>query len=119
MATRQNVRRTLADVLRARGKLGPYKEETVPKTTRYGGPTNESDPTAEPDVAPVVDEPADEETVEPASVDQDSPVPPGEPYDTWLLVELKDECGARQLPTSGNKADLIARLVASDEEGSE
>jgi len=125
MTAKQHVRQTMADVLRARGKLGPYKEETVPKSTRYGGASNEYEPVAsapEPDTAAdeveeLETEPAEAPAVEEelAAADEDSLVPPGEPYDTWLLAELKDECAAREVPTSGNKPDLIARLVAYDE----
>lgn len=70
------------------------------------------EPAAEPSVAePVVPvpEPAPEPTPEPAP-----PVHITPSYDHLLTVELKAEAERRGLSTMGSKADLIARLVASD-----
>lgn len=38
-------------------------------------------------------------------------------YDAWTLVQLRAELTNRGLPTSGNKADLAARLRAADQDG--
>jgi len=35
-------------------------------------------------------------------------------YNTMTLVELRELCKEQGLPSSGNKADLIARLLDSD-----
>ena len=35
-------------------------------------------------------------------------------YGDWNLDELRDELRERQLPVSGNKPELVERLVASD-----
>jgi hypothetical protein len=35
-------------------------------------------------------------------------------YDTWTLAALRTELGARELSTSGNKAELVMRLQADD-----
>lgn len=39
-------------------------------------------------------------------------------YDSWTLVQLRADLTGRGLPTSGNKADLIARLRADDQQNS-
>lgn len=36
-------------------------------------------------------------------------------YNTWSLDDLKIELGERQLSKSGNKAELVARLTADDQ----
>lgn len=40
-------------------------------------------------------------------------------YDDLTNDELREELASRELPTSGNKADLIERLVADDEANDE
>jgi hypothetical protein len=35
-------------------------------------------------------------------------------YETWTAEELRDELRARELPASGNKPELVARLKESD-----
>jgi hypothetical protein len=37
-----------------------------------------------------------------------------EDYNTWTVAELRDELAKRELPTSGNKADLVAALEEND-----
>jgi hypothetical protein len=39
-----------------------------------------------------------------------------EGYASWTNDELREELGRRELETSGNKADLVARLEESDNE---
>lgn len=38
----------------------------------------------------------------------------GDRYEGMKLAELRDALAARQLPTSGNKPDLVARLRVAD-----
>lgn len=38
------------------------------------------------------------------------------PYVVMLRADLQELCRARGLPTSGNKEDLVARLIADDEQ---
>lgn len=45
-------------------------------------------------------------------VDEDS-------YSSWTVDELQDELRKRDLPVSGNKAELVERLEGNDEEGGE
>jgi hypothetical protein len=59
----------------------------------------------------VVKEEVIEETVEVSEgeeIDDDD-------YNTWSLDDLKIELGERQLSKSGNKAELVARLTADDQ----
>ena len=44
----------------------------------------------------------------------DNPFPDEIKYNTMTLVELRELCKEQELPSSGNKADLIARLLDSD-----
>lgn len=44
---------------------------------------------------------------------EDDEIPP---YSEWTVTELQDECVSRDLPKSGNKKELVARLEAHDEE---
>lgn len=37
-----------------------------------------------------------------------------EDYNTWTVEELKAELKNRELPTTGNKADLVAALEEND-----
>ena len=86
------------------GNADYYPEGSdMAKITRHGGPSDAN--------APVDAEPSDVEVLE----DLLEAEPVGE-YETWLRTDLQDECGRRGLPTSGNKADLVARLEANDKE---
>lgn len=88
------------------GNADYYPEGTMAKITKHGGAsqvgvaavvaTEQEEPEA-----PV--EPADEATPEPPSV-----------YDTWLRADLESECRGRRLSTSGNKAELVQRLIDDD-----
>jgi hypothetical protein len=83
------------------------------KITVHGGPSTLDDiATDQPDEDQTVVEDAPAEPVEVA--ESDSPASPGEPYDTWLLVDLQDELSKRALPKSGNKAELVQRLIDDD-----
>lgn len=50
-------------------------------------------------------------------VDPDKPVGDDESddYNDWNVATLQEELRNRDLPTSGNKAQLVARLVEDDE----
>lgn len=48
---------------------------------------------------------------EPSFEDED----PEDAYSSWTNDELRDELESRDLATSGNKDDLVQRLVESDE----
>ncbi|MGE3487440.1 MAG: SAP domain-containing protein [Nitrospira sp.] len=39
-----------------------------------------------------------------------------EPYDKWKVDDLRDECRARGLSDEGKKEELVARLMADDEQ---
>ena len=84
------------------GNADYYPEGSdMAKITRHGGPSDAS----------VEAEPSDVEVL-----DDLLEVEPVVEYETWLRTDLQDECGRRGLPTSGNKADLVARLEANDKE---
>lgn len=83
------------------------------KISVHGGPTTLDDIGAE-----QADEVQLEVADEPEPVEApDVPVAPGVPYDTWLLTDLQDELSARALPKSGNKPELVQRLI--DDDGSQ
>ena len=42
--------------------------------------------------------------------------PEGTDYESWSLSQLQAELGKRELSKSGNKAELVSRLKADDEE---
>lgn len=42
--------------------------------------------------------------------------PSQDPYDSWPVDELRTELSMRELPKTGNKAELILRLRANDME---
>jgi hypothetical protein len=74
----------------------------MPKITRHGGPSNAAVPP--------------ESVVEVAEEVEEVPKPnPADPYEGLLRVDLQKLLGDRNLPTSGNKEELVARLVAADE----
>ena len=53
----------------------------------------------------------------PAGVEEElaAEAPPVSGYDAMLRTDLQDLCRERGLPTSGNKDEIVARLVAADE----
>jgi RNA polymerase subunit RPABC4/transcription elongation factor Spt4 len=109
-----------------------YIEEgnEMAKITVHGGPSTSDDigangapagdvqTTDDAQTAPAAeDKPLDGAPLDetPAEVpESDVPVSPGEPYDTWLLVDLQDELAKRGLPKSGNKPELVQRLIDDD-----
>lgn len=105
---------TMADALRARGKLGPYEEAEVlnecPKcTTKYAADLDACPQCGEPR-EPVVSTAewtpfADSDEVYPEQVSA---------YEGWLLADLQDECVKRGLVKSGNKPELVQRLLDAD-----
>lgn len=112
--------RTPADVLRELGKLGPYEQEAevlnecVACTTSYAADLDACPHCGTPSGASG-EETAGEERDE-GEQDDEVPfiIPPDLPYDSWLLTDLQDECVKRGLVKSGNKAELVDRLVAHD-----
>lgn len=60
-----------------------------------------------------------EQTSEVEGVNPDKPADDGdddsEDYNDWKVATLREELTNRDLPTSGNKAELVARLVEDDE----
>ncbi len=89
------------------GNADYYPEGSVPKITRHGGPSYEGE-------VVVLDLPA-AEVVEPGEFG-DEDVPEGvAAYDEMLRTDLQEILRARELPTSGNKDELVARLIADDE----
>lgn len=90
----------------------------MPKITAHGGPSNAAadEGTGVVVQAPIpvaAEEPAEVETVD-YSID----------YSAWTVkqlvaeIERRNEEGA-SLATTGNKGDLVARLVSDDEDGEE
>lgn len=68
-------------------------------------------------------EPLEENLTEPQLQGYEPPEPvPGpdvvvnedEDYEDWTVMVLREECAARDLSVSGNKAELVARLKADD-----
>lgn len=51
----------------------------------------------------------------PVEPDEDDEVVESENYGGWTNAQLRYELSTRSLPQHGNKADLVARLEASDE----
>jgi SAP domain-containing protein len=54
--------------------------------------------------------PVPEELAPPRGADE---VPP---YEEWSRTDLRKECAARKLPTTGKHADLVARLEEDDQQ---
>lgn len=115
-----------------------YAEEgtEMAKITRHGGPTHKAGqlpdlPTAEEAAVTFTTGPATVELVLPEAVGDEERESPGTgvvmvedegpddapdgPYAVMLRGDLQTLCAGRGLPTSGTKAELIARLTASDE----
>lgn len=88
------------------GNADYYEEGSMAKISRHAGPTTIQDITGY-----VV--PADVELVEVELSVED--VVPVTQYDGLLRSDLQDLCRDRGLPTSGNKDELVARLIAADE----
>lgn len=87
------------------------------KISRHGGPSNKA-------VELVFPPASDEERESPSVVMEEfldeEPSPAAvSPYEGWLRTDLQTECERRGLPTSGNKAELVDRLVAADEQDAE
>lgn len=107
-----------------------------PKTTAAGGASNaEGDAAWDGNSSPGSTEPP--QTTEPKSEPGDQPPAPtteppstpdqtasssapstdgenADPYDGWLKEDLVDELADRNLPVSGTKAELLARLQEND-----
>ena len=95
------------------GNADYYLEGSMAKITRHGGATLVGETVelpAEP-VAESAPEVADEVVLD----DEYLAVEPPAEYAAWLITDLRDELGERGLIKSGNKDELVARLVADDE----
>lgn len=121
-----------------------YEEGSVmPKITVHGGPSNAAvdlpsatatpdlDPESVPENAAAVTVTADGVDQGPGEVDETlggdfKPLPEAvegdtteqvsEPdYETWTVTQLREVLADRELPVSGTKSELIARLKAHDE----
>lgn len=86
------------------GNADYYEEGTMAKITRHGGATTVHD------IGSYVEE-IPEDSVE---IEIEEPAP-ASPYEGMLRVDLQALLAERSLPTSGNKDELIARLVAAGE----
>ncbi|MEI5100302.1 SAP domain-containing protein [Streptomyces sp. PmtG] len=96
----------------------------MPKITRHGGPTiagaavvggawgNSDDP----DVWPAPETEEADEAVE-SLPEPAGDVAPG--YGDWTVEELKEQLGARGLPKSGKRDDLVQRLTEDDARAAE
>lgn len=84
----------------------------MPKTTLHGGGSIGAPTIGVPRIGE--GEPAE---VEESTTDDtaEETTEGGDGYDSWTNDELRTELSTRELPTSGNKAELVARLVESDE----
>lgn len=111
-------------------------EDMSPKTTTHGGSSNaEGDAAWDGNSSPESTEP--QQTTEQKSEDGDQPPAPtteppstpaqtesstapstdgetADPYDGWLKEDLVAELADRNLPVSGTKAELLARLREND-----
>ncbi|GIH23008.1 hypothetical protein Aph01nite_13180 [Acrocarpospora phusangensis] len=111
------------------GSTDWYEEGKVPKVHKDRGPTYAQDIPAGPDgdvrVPPEVSEPGREPERAPFGDDMTAApgpgpavIPPsaplGPPYGDHKVEELRAELARRQLPTAGNKRDLIERLEQDD-----
>ena len=103
------------------GNADYYPEGTMAKITKHGGPSQVGAVLAAVVGAAAEKEERAEESVrvevdiagETVDVTEDLVEPPSV-YETWLLTDLRDACRDRGLATSGNKAELVARLVEDD-----
>jgi hypothetical protein len=84
-----------------------YVEEgtDMAKISRHGGPSNKA-------VGVVESAPVEAVVAEPVLEPDDAP---DGPYAAMLRADLQAECAKRGLPTSGSKAELIARLTEADQ----
>jgi hypothetical protein len=110
---------TQADALRQLGKLGPYEEEEVLTecavcTTKYAADLDACPNCESADKAPSGDVEVPDEVAE-VFEDSDDVYPEQvSPYEGWLLADLQEELHQRGLPKSGNKPDLVQRLLDDD-----
>jgi len=92
------------------GNADYYEEGTMPKITRHGGPSYAGEPGGEVHVFDI------SETEVTVTVEESAEPDPTDPYEGLLREDLKKLLDERGLPTSGNKPELVARLLAADEE---
>jgi hypothetical protein len=85
------------------GNADYYEEGSMAKITRHGGPSTVQDITAAPEPAPVA--PVVEALEEQPELSE---------YAGWLRTDLQVECERRGLTKSGNKDELVDRLVEDD-----
>lgn len=98
--------------------------DVMAKITRHGGASDNTVPEPEAE-AEAVEAPAPETEEPPAAAPEPEPVrdEAGEPeqpaadvpeYGDWTVEQLKEQLAERDLPKSGKRDDLVARLVEDD-----
>lgn len=91
------------------------EEESMPKVTVHGGPSNADDPD-QPAEQPAGDEPgqaeqpAEQPTPE-GGESEEPAAPTAQDYNDWTVDQLRAELAERGLSTTGKKADLQQRLA--------
>lgn len=117
---------SLADkvYLADRGQLPDGVEDprkATPKGMVVVGETAEAEPTEEPTNPPApesIDDTTDPDNTPDEDDDEDDDDElEGDDYDDMSVDELREELSGRDLAKSGNKAELIERLRADDQEG--
>ena len=97
------------------GNADYYEEGSMAKISRHGGATHVGTVVAAVVAAAAEAAAAEVEDREAGTEPEDEPTEPDGPYGFMLRAQLQKECTDRGLPTSGSKAELVARLAAADE----
>lgn len=97
------------------GNADYYEEGSMAKITRHGGPSTVQDIAA--DIAQAFPQTVDEAVAtigEALHVSVPADQPELSEYASWLRTDLQVECERRGLTKSGNKDELVDRLVEDD-----